>query len=419
MSASSLPLWTTLALLTGSAATLLPAVLLATPCAASVGGTFAAPVITTGLIFLAGLSGLAFDVGLRACDGPPPPPPPPPPLPLPHALPPPPPPPPSLAASALALSWIALPGALNWLACSAQIAALLFVSAATLAGTRGVLILCTALASLALRLRDSPGARPAEWACIGATVAGAAAVGGAQLLQAAADARAPAGGAALGLGLCVLGYACAAGQFAAESWLLEAQTAKKQPAGVTYTKWLFLGVEGALGLALTAGALAALAAAGAGGGGGSALAEDPRHAWACLSRTPAVAFLALGYMTASFCFNATLMRLGDARGVQFRVFVFTARGLLTWAAETVLYYAAGGGGGDAGSPGNRYGLPLAPASALVLFGFALLIGGGIARLRLQQAAAAAAAIAPLPPPPEMAAPLLRSGGGDDDGDANE
>ena len=410
--------WTVLALVLGSAATLLPALLLNTPCSSSVGGTFAAPVFTVAFIFLAGLTGLAVDLSLRARtsaknD-------------------------PALLVGELQVSTataisrlaaIGVPSLLNFVACAAQVSALLLVSAATLAGTRGVLMLCTAAFSTWLGLKDAPRSAR-EWVCVALTVAGAALVGGAEILQASGiGGRATKGGgsddvagggvaaAALGLGLCVLGYCCAAGQFAVETALLERQTAAGSPTpSPVYTKWLFLGVEGACGLALTAAVLGAAAAASSAGANQLPLLDDPGHAWSCLTHTPAVAALAVSYMVASFSFNATLMQLGNAHGVQYRVFVFTARGLLTWAAEVAIWYAGGGPSGDAASPGALYGTPLTSASLLVLAGYALLIGGGLARLHFQ-ASLAAVVSAPVPASARAtpaSAPLL----GSDDNDVD-
>ena len=77
-------------------------------------------------------------------------------------------------------------------------------------------------------------------------------------------------------------------------------------------KWLLMGGEGAVGLALTAAALLALAALRPAGASGGAwrLLDDPAHDCACLGATGSVAALAAAYVAASFAFNACLLRRG-------------------------------------------------------------------------------------------------------------
>lgn len=448
--------WTTLALLAGSAATLIPRILLATPCQHSSDGTqgasaaFDGPFFTVALIFVGNFLGIAFELRSQACARQQP----------------------SVVDDGRPLdpvSWrqwlqetavILVPGTGNWAACLLQILSLIFISAASLAGMRGALILFTAIISWRLYLKDSPGSQWLEWACIVATAVGAVAVGGADLLAARfypddggdTSNGGSAAQVAVGLLLAVGGNACAAFQFGVEQVLMERKPAR-------YTKWRLLGTEGAWGLLLCIVALAALGSRTAAGPTSSAAMEldvaparglssprlsidgagddgggtgngwpvipldDPGRIFGCLAHTPATLALAFSYVASSFAFNAALLQLTGDMGANYRVFVFTARGLLTWAIETIIWYA----GGDTPLPGasapgatvaSVYGQRLTWCGLLTAAGFALLIGGGLYRLHLQQARAAAAkreaagevganvqaaesAAAPLLPPPDV------------------
>lgn len=285
---------------------------------------------------------------------------------------------------------IILPGVFAVAGTLCQLAALMFISAAALAGLRGVFILLTACASAGMRLKDAPLSRK-EWALILLAAAGAVCVGVGAELQAvlypaasAGDSGGEGGGAllltgapgvALGLGLCCLGYAIASGQVAIESVFL---------ANASFSRWEILGVEGVVGVALLVPVLGLLQLQGGGGGGGGPL-EQPSRDLCCL-RTPSILALCFAYGASSLTFNAALLKL-NAVGPNWRVFVFTARGLLTWAVEAALAYST-----DAAIAG--LGNALSPVTPLTLAGFGMLIGGGVARAqenaRMQAAAAAAA-----------------------------
>lgn len=117
--------------------------------------------------------------------------------------------------------------------------------------------------------------------------------------------------------------------------------------------------------------------------------DNPSQTFSCLAHTPAAAGLALSYMSSSFLFNACMLQITGDVGANYRTIVFTARGLLTWAIEIAIFYAGKStpvpsGGGDA-SVASVYGERLTWFAVMTLIGFALLIGGGVARLRFQAA----------------------------------
>jgi hypothetical protein len=365
------------ALLIGSAATVVPRLFETAPCDPSCGGpsTVHPPLTSTLVVFLASSLGLAFAhvplLGGRAGgvfagrD--------------------------TAASSSPSPSslWLSLlrtllvPSLLNVAGTLSQLAALLLIPAAVLAGMRGLLILFTALLSARLSLADAPKG-PAEWGLTLLAAAGAAAVGGAAVGGAAAAAATD--GAAtttaataasspstsstlVGLGLCALGYTLASAQVAVEAVLLSDK-------GIP--KWGILGVEGAVGAALLAAAMGLVQAAVP--PDANAL-EVPAHTACCLSSDPPLVAFAVAYGLLSVAFNSLLLSISTALGPNARVFVFTARGVVTWAVEAALYAA-----------GSGFGEPLRGAgwTALELLGFVALIGGGVARARLAAARAAAA-----------------------------
>lgn len=427
--------WTVLALVSGSAGTLLPSLMVNWPCAngGPSSSPFDAPFFAVGLIFAGNILALASEALCGRCWGrcssccsrrqalekeesllqaPPEEPLAEPPAQLPCCF----------VASRTTL--ILLPGALNFGSCFCQISSLFFISGYSLAGMRGVLILGVAVASWALSLKDSPAGRWKEWACIAACCLGAFAVGVAGILSsasgvgdgasgAAADlANASAGSVAFGLGLCALGYVLASLQYAIEQKMMEGAYA-----ATLYSKWRLLGVEGVEGLLLSllalfsswialredgdsggsatassiataAGGMDSLSSLGSSSGSGISIPiDDPAHVIECLARTPAIVAVACGYIVASFTFNISLMHLGGAYGGNFRAFVFTARGLLTWIIELLFYSSFG-------ASTQSYGVPLTPYSALTAAGFALLIGGGLLRFKFTAPSDLANAAAP-------------------------
>ena len=400
---------TALALAIGSAATLIPKVLLRTTCDASCtrgSDAFAAPVWATSVVFLAAVAGWAVERaavtyhrrgagsdtparGIGDADKD-----------VAARIPPTPP----------AYSVLFLPGTLNVGSVLLQLLALVFISAASLAGLRGLLILFTAALSWRLGLKDAPKSR-FEWVCVAGSAMGAVLVGVASVLQAqyypddAASSTSASfytplddtefansavgssplldgprstllilyGGlgatlqtapspstVAIGLGLSALGYAFAAAQVTLEQRVLE---------GSALTRWQIMGGEGAWGLVvcgLLAGGLALLPVDSAG------QVEVPSRTLCCLGNTPSLLGLSVGYGASSLAFNATLLILAANVGANWRVFIFTARGLLTWGVESALYY----GGGAATRP---YGERVSPYTLLLLVGYALLISLGLTR----------------------------------------
>jgi hypothetical protein len=355
------------ALVTGSAATLVPKVLLSLPCATACGGagSFSAPLFSGLIVFSASALGLLEVAWRRRAAGMP------------------------LQPWVTRYPVLLLPGTLAALGTLLQLSALLYLSAAVLAGLRGVFILLTAIASARLGLKDRPSGG-AEWGCVGAAAVGAVLVGAAAALQEAdapgteggesgAMGLAPASAAALGLLLSVCGYSLAAGQVAVEALALDGETMAQAGRGPAFSRWEVLGVEGAWGALLAVAALGGLEAAGGGGpppSTGPLSGDLPSRTLCCLSSSPGtLGGLSLAYAATSLSFNAQLLALSSAVGPNYRVFVFTARGALTWAAELAIFYA-----GSASVA--AYGEGLSPASALQAVGFILLIGSGIHRSTL-------------------------------------
>jgi hypothetical protein len=96
------------------------------------------------------------------------------------------------------------------------------------------------------------------------------------------------------------------------------------------------------------------------------------------------------------------------------VFVFTARGVLTWGVELAVAYSSGWGGSGGGGEGGAGTGPADRLNALSVVeaaGYAALIGGGLWRARLvaaREAAASASAEAGAGAEETAAAPLLAS-----------
>jgi hypothetical protein len=295
------------------------------------------------------------------------------------------------------LKILLLPAVFNVAGTVSQLAAMLYIPAAVLAGMRGVLILLTALFSTRLGLADAPkGGR--EWVLVALSAVGAAAVGGAAVGSGDGDSSpssspsssslGPSLGAsastAVGLALCTLGYTLASAQVAIEARTLDS--------GIS--RWAVLGVEGIYGVVIVI-LLMVLVEFGFPGNG----LEVPSHTLCCVNHSPAMVGLSVGYGASSLTFNALLLTLSSLIGPNLRVFVFTARGAITWVVETVMFFVAGA----------DYGTRLSGWSALELAGFFLLIGAGAARAKLQAERAAAAVGAPKQPA------VRDMDAGDDDG----
>jgi hypothetical protein len=385
----------------GSAATLVPRALLASPCPAD-GAPLAAPVFAALCCTLAASLGLPIEFALRArrgrgrsrdggagsdaADAP-------------------------REATLCSYAPLVVPGILAAGGTLLQLAALVYLRASALAGLRGAFILFTAALSARLALKDAPRGSE-EWRCIAASAGGALLVGLAAELQAAAGAdgggaAGDGGGAgsgaqmAVGLALSLCGYAVAAVQVAVEQRALEGLA--------PFSRWEILGAEGVVGAIACIALLAALALAPAAPLAAAGV-DVPARVLACLRAAPLLPALGAAYGACSLALNALLLLLAAVIGPNYRVFIFTARGVLTFAVELALWY-----GPVAAARG--FGQPASPYAALQLAGFALLIGGGARRLSAQQrrlqheggdVAAAAAGTA-------AAAGDGGSGGGDDSG----
>jgi hypothetical protein len=304
-----------------------------------------------------------------------------------------------LSKAAKVAAALALPAAANVAGALLQLFALAFIPAAVLAGLRGAFILFTALLSYRLGLKDAPKSQR-EWLWIWVSAGGALLVGAASALQAGVPgytAWAGAEGATgsddsiaggsvgtmlIGIALCVGGYAAASAQVAIEQRFLDS---------FAFSRWQVLGGEGLWGAVTVVAALGAIqgvadADPGALPPPGSAAAgvlDVPSRTACCLAHSPTLIALSLAYAAASLTFNALLLRLTSV-GANFRVFVFTARGLLTWVVETAVFYGLAAGSSAAAAA--QYGTPLSAFSGLEAAGFALLIYGGYARVRMQLAA---------------------------------
>lgn len=334
--------WFTIAvaLCVGSAATLVPKVLLSLPCALVCGGAaqLNAPVFSGIVVFAASALGLGIEAASRLVsteDA-------------------------KQRSSAVSVpAWrrysaLLVPGVFNVAGTLMQLGALLFIPAAVLAGLRGAFILFTALLSRVLSLKDAPTTRT-EWVCVLSAAVGAVAVGAAAALQASlapwAEGSAsgaeggtstlPSGATAVvvGLGLSVLGYLVAAVQVSYEAVALDGDRLEAEGRGPAFTRWEVLGVEGVFGVAVVGAALGGIQAS-TEAGAPPPLLDLPSHTLCCLRHSPDMVALSVAYGASSLTFNALLLLLSTSVGPNFRVFVFTARGLLTWTVEVCLFYSA-------------------------------------------------------------------------------
>lgn len=366
------------ALAIGSAATLVPKILLSLPCDSQCAGasTLNAPIFSGFVVFVASSMGLVIEA-VKVKQG----------ADVTAAMP--------ISQALRRYSLLLIPGVFNVLGTLLQLASLLFIPAAVLAGLRGAFILFTAVLSSALDLSDQPRTKT-EWACIAGAALGAALVGAASALQTAyapwADGSSsgteggssslPSGITAvlIGLGLSLAGYAVASGQVAYESIALDAGRLKRMGLGPVFTRWEVLGVEGLFGVCIVGVILGVLQAVQSTASATATLIDDPAHTFCCLQHSPGMIALSVAYGASSLIFNALLLVLGSSVGPNFRVFVFTARGVLTWAVEIALYYSA---------TAAAYGQGLSLYSLLQAAGYILLICGGVYRATLQAAAAEA------------------------------
>jgi hypothetical protein len=325
-------------LLVGSAATLVPKVLVRTPCGdACGGGAFDAPLYSAALIFVGGVCTRLFEVAVAvtaaAGRG-------------------------DQAGGASSKPWrvwarLAAPALVFLVATTAQLYALESISGAVLAGLRGGMVLFTAVAAAAAGLPEAP---KSTWAWCMATGSGAAAALIAIAAGLNSGSAASGGAAAVGVTVSLCAYGAVAVQFVLEQRLVKGVGAL--PPGVTpFTPGQVLAAEGGASLVASVLVWIALAAAFAQQPATTAAMwplDVPSHVACCLRARPAtLAGLSLAYLASSAAFNLLLLRLSSVSAT-FRAFLFTMRGAVTWAVELGLWYGAGGGSG-AGAYGEPWG----------------------------------------------------------------
>lgn len=253
-----------------------------------------------------------------------------------------------------------IPSLLNVSGTVAQLCALLYIPAAVLAGMRGILILGTAILSKITKLPDAPQGKM-EWFYIFLSVLATTLIGGATITETTASTSVVSTIAMVyGILLCMLGYILAAGQATLEAHTLDA--------GIN--KWIILGIEGIIGSSILFTVLGILTAF------PSNTLEQPQHTLCCLQHESTTAIpLSISYGMSSLIFNTLLLTLSSLLGANLRVFIFTARGILTLTIETSLYYIS--------SATRSYGTIATPWLILEIIGFILLIYSGLARVQLQ------------------------------------
>jgi hypothetical protein len=353
MSNSHVGVVVAITLLIGSAATLIPSALLSSPCPSNCGTrvTLDAPVFAGLIVFLASSLGLLIQaLNERSF----------------------------FCSRAKHYGTILPAGVFAAVGTLLQLCALLYIPAAVLAGLRGFFIGGTAIVSARMRLKDAPGSTR-EWFAVIAAVIGALGVGAAAASAAffyPSTTNDGEGGAKtagvnavlLGVAFSLSGYAVATAQVAFEQHYMES---------LSFGRWEILGVEGLVASSICGITLAALASRGGGGGGGDAnnnFLDDSNHTYCCLRDGGAAPItLALAYGAASLSFNALLLLIAGTHGPNLRVFVFTARGVLTWIVEIIA--AANGFPGGVGR-----GSSLTLFAILEAASWVALISGGVLRV---------------------------------------
>jgi len=328
-------------LLLGSAATLIPKILVRTPCgptciAPDGSDLFNAPLYSASLIFVGGVATRLWECATQS------------------------------PADSHPKSWriwcrLLPPAVVSLIAATAQLFSLEHISGAVLAGLRGGLILFTAVAGAVIGLPDAP---KTAWTWSMAAGSGAAAA-----LIAVAAALNAAGASAVGVVVCLGAYAAVAVQFVLEQRLVKG--AKALPAGVSpFTPGQILAAEGGLSIIVSLPVWVGVAVAFSRNTDTAASwpLDDPTHVACCFTQRPVpLVALSLAYALTSATFNLMLLRLSSV-GATLRAFLFTARGAITWVVELTLWYAADGADGGTGA----YGEPFGRWGGLQLFGYALL-----------------------------------------------
>jgi len=259
--------------------------------------------------------------------------------------------------------WLKLiiPSFLNVSGTVVQLIALLFIPAAVLAGMRGVLILLTALFSKITKLPDAPQTNK-EWFYIGLSIFATILIGSATIAETTSTTTTTISTVSMTYGIlfCILGYTLASGQATLEAHTLDS--------GIN--KWIILGIEGIIGSISIIIILIILSFF------TSNSLEQPQHTVCCIQHNPeAYIPLSISYGGSSLIFNTLLLTLSSLLGANLRVFIFTARGILTLIIETSLYYIS--------SDTQPYGTIATPWLSLELIGFLILIYSGLARVQLQ------------------------------------
>ena len=342
-------------LLIGSAATLIPSALLSSPCPSNCGtrATLDAPIFAGLIVFLSSSLGLLIQaINERRF----------------------------FCRRAAHYGAILPAGVFAAVGTLLQLCALLYIPAAVLAGLRGAFIGGTAIVSARMRLKDAPGSTR-EWFAVIAAVIGALGVGAAAASAAyfyPSTANDGEGGAEtagvnavlLGVAFSLSGYAVATAQVAFEQHYMES---------LSFGRWEILGVEGIVASIICGITLATLASTSSSQGNntGSNFLDDSTHTYCCLRDGGAAPItLALAYGAASMSFNALLLLIAGTRGPNLRVFVFTARGVLTWIVEIIA--AANGSPGGVGR-----GSSLTLFAILEAASWVALISGGVLRVMWQ------------------------------------
>jgi hypothetical protein len=337
----------------GSAATLLPRMLLAADCSMCGFASLHAPVFVTLIIFVSNSFSIVYQLRVRRVGAPE-----------------------STRPAAPALTGIqrymmlAIPGSLNLIACLAQIVALMYISASLLAGMRGFLIIFVTFISRACHLRDTVHGWKA-WLYVMLYFVGTAMIclssGLETLLYPDAVSQvASAEAFTIGVVLSIAAYAVAGLQFGAEQWLIENLSFPPFTVMAGGNAWAgFMCILIFVGVTTSA----------SGSIGGLQLDRiDDIHC--CLTENPRSLGLAFGYGVSSLTFNLLLYTLCSRFGAIYRASAFTCRGILTAAFELVAF---------AVSHSTFYGSEATPLSAGSIAGFLVLISASTSQLLSSEA----------------------------------